>query len=295
MPSAYLLVSHGSKDRRPELSMQQLAALVCHEKPNNIFQGVIDNPVNAACGDSRIISPPKSVNIVGTACLELGVEPLHKQIENFAYRLAKEGFYKFGLDNLGLDNSALNALKILPIFLSPGVHVMEDIPSEVALAQQNLDSNTNIRISLLPYLGTHPGVMQLLAKQMASQVLPTWILLAHGSRRPGGNQPVEYIADSLGAIAAYWSTPPNLQSLVKELVDKGWKEIGIQPYFLFSGGITDKIARTTEELKFQFPGVNLYLNDPLGPSIDLAKIIWDLTEMNCQDTKQVIANPVAYE
>jgi sirohydrochlorin cobaltochelatase len=264
MSSAYLLVSHGSKDRRPELSMQRLAALVCREKPNNELNRVIDNPDDATFASSRVISTPKPVNrvnMIGTACLELGVEPLHKQIENFAYQVANNGF---------------NNLKILPIFLSPGVHVMEDIPSEVALAQQNL--NSSINISLLPYLGTHPGLTQLLGKQMASKFLPTWILLAHGSRRPGGNQPVENIANSLGAIAGYWSTPPNLQSLVRELVDKGCKEIGIQPYFLFSGGITDKIAVLTEELTFKFPGVNLYLNDPLGPSKDLVEIIWDLIE-----------------
>ncbi|MHC5830175.1 MAG: sirohydrochlorin chelatase, partial [Nostoc sp.] len=35
MSSAYLLLSHGSRDRRPEIAMQQLAKLVCNKLPKN--------------------------------------------------------------------------------------------------------------------------------------------------------------------------------------------------------------------------------------------------------------------
>jgi len=57
---------------------------------------------------------------------------------------------------------------------------------------------------------------------------------------------------------------------------QGYREIAILPYFLFSGGITDAIAQAVEALKLQFPGVSLYLAEPLGVSGELADLIGDL-------------------
>ncbi len=59
MTSAYLLVSHGSRDPRPEVAMQQLAGLVSEQMGNSKHQ-------------------------VGIAALELQPQPLHQQIQQFA-------------------------------------------------------------------------------------------------------------------------------------------------------------------------------------------------------------------
>ena len=59
MTSAYLLVSHGSRDPRPEVAMQQLAGLVSEQMGNSKHQ-------------------------VGIAALELQPQPLHQQIQKFA-------------------------------------------------------------------------------------------------------------------------------------------------------------------------------------------------------------------
>lgn len=56
MSTAYLLVSHGSRDPRPEIAMQQLAELVRAQRSD----------------------------LVGTACLELSSQPLHEQMVEFA-------------------------------------------------------------------------------------------------------------------------------------------------------------------------------------------------------------------
>ncbi|MBE9104407.1 sirohydrochlorin chelatase [Nostoc cf. edaphicum LEGE 07299] len=240
MSSAYLLLSHGSRDRRPEIAMQQLASLVCQKL--------------------------SSEHLVGIAALEMSPQPLHEQIQQFAKSA-------FG-DSLLSQNE--NRLKIVPLFLLPGVHVMTDIPAEVALAQQA--AGQDIIIELQPYLGSHPNLEKLLAKQIAAIKAEAWILLAHGSRRPGSQKTVEAMAASLGAVAAYWAGPPSLESRVKELVDAGYREIAILPYFLFAGGITDAIATSIEELKLQFSAVNFQLAEPLGVSAELAELIWDLTQ-----------------
>ncbi|BCL39460.1 sirohydrochlorin chelatase [Nostoc sp. MS1] len=234
MSSAYLLVSHGSRDPRPEVAMQQLAILVAE----------------------KLHLPEK---LVGTGYLELAPEPLHEQIKNFAQTAVAFGCHQ---------------LKIVPLFLLPGVHVMTDIPGEVAQAQQALSQD--ILIELQPYLGIHPGLQTFLQKQIATIKVEAWILLSHGSLRPGSQQPVETMAANIGAVAAYWSVAPSLGSRVKELIAAGHREIAILPYFLFSGGITDAIAQAVNELKLQFPGVSLYLAAPLGVSGELADLIGDL-------------------
>ena len=127
MPFAYLLVSHGSRDPRPVIAMQQLAELLYDKLQSNLT--VCDG----------VASPLGCETLVGTAYLELSPEPLHEQIVKFGRNAA---------------NFGCNGLKILPLFLLPGVHVMQDIPSEVALAQQVLSQD--MMINLQPYLGSHP-------------------------------------------------------------------------------------------------------------------------------------------
>jgi len=234
MSSAYLLVSHGSRDPRPELAMKQLAGLVSENLPKN-------------------------ENLVGTATLELNSQLLREQIQEFA-RMAQACGY--------------NCLEIIPLFLVPGVHVMRDIPTEVALAQQAMGED--IIIDLRPYLGTNSGLAKLLRVTMANIKAEGWILLAHGSRRPSSQEPVEVLAESLGAVAAYWSISPGLESRVRELIAAGCGEIAILPYVLFAGGITDAIAHSLLTLKLEFPAVNFQLLEPLGASTELANLIWEL-------------------
>ncbi|MEH2251244.1 sirohydrochlorin chelatase [Nostoc sp.] len=254
MSSAYLLVSHGSRDPRPEIAMQQLAKLLCNKLPKNH-------------------NPSDCEHLVGIAALEMSSQPLHKQIQQFA----KSAFYDaYGGLRLRPVSQNDNRLKIVPLFLLPGVHVMTDIPAEVALAQRA--TGQDMMIELQPYLGSHPNLEKLLAKQIAAIKAEAWILLAHGSRRPGSQETVEAMAASLGAVGAYWAVPPSLESRVKELVTAGYQEIAILPYFLFAGGITDAIAASIEELKLQFSAVNFQLAEPLGASAELAELIWDLTD-----------------
>ncbi|MBD2356518.1 sirohydrochlorin chelatase [Tolypothrix sp. FACHB-123] len=232
MSSAYLLVSHGSRDPRPEIAIQQLLGLIREQVKEDIFD---------------------------SACLELQPEPLHEQIKKFAVTALAAGY---------------NRLQVIPLFLAPGVHVMKDVPDEIALAQQALGQD--MIVDLQPYIGTHPNLKCLLAKQITQKNTATWIILAHGSRRPSSQEQVEAMAQDLGAVVAYWSITPSLESKVKDLIAVGKREIAILPYFLFPGSITDAIAQSIDTLKLQFPLVNFYLAPPLGANTqELAQLIWD--------------------
>lgn len=235
--SAYLLVSHGSRDPRPQVAMNDLAQQV-----------------------ARLLSDtgmPDSAPLVGTAVLELAPELLHQQILAFADRAIQTG---------------CDQLEVIPIFLLPGVHVKEDIPAELALAQQQLSDR--LRLILHPHLGTQPDFGKLLLHSAKREM--GRILMSHGSRRAASLQSVEAIADQMGAVAAYWSVPPNLETQITALVKQGHRQIQIFPYFLFEGGITDAIGREVERLRQEFPATELSLAKPLVATPELANSVLQL-------------------
>lgn len=271
MPSAYLLVSHGSRDPRPQVAIEQLVQLISQSlvssygKLRTVEKAIVGiQSRTGEVGTGRAIlasSHQPLVTNVGAACLELSPLPLHQQIVEFGDRALAQGY---------------NDLQVIPLFLLPGVHVMEDIPSEVDLAQRILGQK--LKLDLKPHLGTRPGLVHLLATQVDSSGAEAWILLAHGSRRAGSNQPVDATAKLLKALPAYWAVAPSLKSRVQELVRAGHQRIGIMPYFLFAGGITDAIALAVEQLQGQFPAVELRLAEPIGASRELADLILDLMD-----------------
>jgi sirohydrochlorin ferrochelatase len=227
--SAYLLISHGSRDPRPEIAIAQLAEQVAQKLPDRL--------------------------LVKTAVLDCTPIPLHQQIQAFAQAAAQ---------------SPITQIYLIPLFLIPGVHVMEDIPGEVAIAQTALGNS--IQLTICPYIGTDLSLYQLLNIPDSSGK----IFMSHGSRRAGGNAPIEAIATQLQALPAYWSVEPKLETQVAALVAQGYAEITVLPYFLFEGGITDAIAQTIAQLRQQFPTTRLEMAETLGANSELATHIVNL-------------------
>jgi sirohydrochlorin cobaltochelatase len=227
LPSAYLLVSHGSRDPRPQIAVSRLAAQLSSLDP---------------------------ANLIGTAQLELADKPLHAQIIDFAQTLLER---------------EIDKMVVLPLFLNPGVHVMDDIPAEIAQAKLELPA---IEITVAPFFGTCANLTDLFAQNRLD--LPDRsIILAHGSRRAGGNQTVDRLAAKLDLEPAYWSVAPSLTERVTALVAQGVTEIGILPYFLFAGGITDAIGESVAQLSKQFPQLRIILAEPIGNSPKLVMAI----------------------
>jgi sirohydrochlorin ferrochelatase len=127
-----------------------------------------------------------------------------------------------------------------------GIHVSEDIPHEVAIAQSKLQNRIPLRI--LPHLGTHLQIPDLLVQQFEkytdqhSPEKQARILVSHGSRRTEANQVVENLAKSSQAIAAYWGIEPKIETQIEHLIAQGIDRINVLPYFLTEGGITEAIA-----------------------------------------------------
>lgn len=274
--TAYLLVYHGSRDPRPGQAAERLAQFVREqlESPHGatVFssqpvQGkhlgpferlpaaVYGGGLPAGNQSRRAMVAPV---LVGTACLETGTLPLHQQIVKFGRRAAAAG---------------VTAIRIVPIFLLRGVHVLRDLPAEMQMAQRSLPDLT---LSLTPSLGDHPGLRHLVQERLQTTAADAWLLLAHGSRRPEGNRAIQTLAQSLGGAVAYWAVPPHLETQIIHLIQQGVQRLAILPYFLFMGSTTDAITQRTEELAERFPDLGIHLLPPLGPSPSLAQLVVDL-------------------
>ncbi|UBF27412.1 sirohydrochlorin chelatase [Kovacikia minuta CCNUW1] len=267
--SAYLLVYHGSSDPRPQAAAQAIAHFfserICHidtELPLSIQNPKLTQNSKLKTQNSSSHRTP----LISVAALEGDPLPLHQQICKLGQSL------QLAASNHDIPEPGW--LLVLPLFLLSGVHVMEDIPAEVAQAQTALGQGVDVKI--MPHLGSHGGLYRLIAERLSALPVEASILLSHGSRRPGANQRIEALAERLGAIPAYWSVPPNLESRLQELMDLGFKKIAILPYFLFSGSTTDAIAQTCDRLSHQFPTLDIHLFPPLEAYPELADLLVDL-------------------
>lgn len=238
LSSAYLLVSHGSRDPRPQIAVDRLA-----QQLSPYLQQ---------------LSSVHSLPSIATAQLELADKPLHLQINGFAAQCSERG---------------ISHLIILPLFLLPGVHVMDDIPAAVAIAEREIGAR--VKLTVAPFLGSAPNLVDLFAANRSGLPSSTTIL-SHGSRRSNGNAIVERLAAQLNVEVAYWSLEPSLTERVTTFIATGATEIGILPYFLFAGGITDAIAELVTKLRQQFPQVSLTIGEPLGNSPGLVTTIGEI-------------------
>ena len=264
--SAYLLVFHGSRDPRTQLAASRLGQLLTIKfKSKNILtkSKIILTQQNYIGLDVSVPQPemvttldlPK-IPLIEVAALELAPLSLNESLVKFTLKAYQKGFKQ---------------IKVLPLFLAPGVHVREDIPSEIACAITQI--NNQVTIELSPYLGKYSGMIQLLSRKFRELSGESRILVAHGSRLPTVERYYQSLATELNAVTAYWSTSPSLAQQVIAQIAAGQKKIAILPYFLFSGRITQAIAKEVATLQAEHPQVELILGQPLGATEALAEII----------------------
>lgn len=285
--TAYLLISHGSRDPRHQMAINRLAQLL-RERLNPAMISPWSQPIEPLMAESHYASaavltpqtslhqrvnssvvtalPPKTKItpaklpqdrfIVGTAVLEFGLLPLHQQICEFGQRLSSAG---------------VERLHLVPLFLLRGKHVTQDIPDEVKQARHKLGDL--IELELGEHIGGSPGMSDLITNRFRHAPMAGRLLVAHGSRRTKGNRAVDNLAKSLGMAAAYWMSESDIESKTIDLMQQGCSTLTIFPYFLFAGGITDAVAHLTEELAERFPRTNFRLLPPLGATADLADLV----------------------
>jgi sirohydrochlorin cobaltochelatase len=181
---------------------------------------------------------------LGVACLELAAVDLPTQIRQFtAEALAAN----------------LHEIKVLPLFLAPGVHSTEDIPQAIESVRSTLSASC--QLTLLDAIGHDMlEVLQSIRPQLPS----TSILLVHGSRNPGAF--LSDLARALELELVAWAIPtPGAQRFTDWVATyPSGQPVGILLYFLFPGKITTAITKSINELRSRFPAVEWQLTDPLA-------------------------------
>jgi len=240
----FFLVSHGSRDSRSSQGLKQLAAEVRTHLQQNY------DPHTQVWG----------------SVLELADKPLHQQIE------AKIHAY-FTSSNPGLHLPQSLSIGIFPLFLQPGTHVLVDLPREIGLAQRH-----SCQLLCYPYLGAEPTIVDYIRPQLDPKY--TWICLAHGSSRPETTDTFAQLHQTLGTIPAYLHHPPFLPETIDRLIQQGNDRLGLFPYFLFPGRLTDAIVTTVEAYKTQYPAIDWYPLPLLSQQIGFSSLIANLLRKN---------------
>jgi sirohydrochlorin ferrochelatase len=270
--STYILVFHGSHDPRSQQAASQLTDAFRQriQQTDPVIEAIgeaipADPVLRRSFTSTQLVTMSSAVKtgicVVQDAYLECHSRPLVEQID----RVLRQSH--------AIASSITVPCQIIPVFLLAGTHVMVDLPAAIAAVQ----TSPNQMLTITPHLGSHPGLKRLLNECLSPLPMEAWILLAHGSRRSSANQAIEQLALDLGTVTAYWSTAPSLETRIHELAASGLRKIGILPYFLFSGAITDAIAQGVAQLRLTFPNLTLTLAQPLDVKIpELADLLVDL-------------------
>jgi sirohydrochlorin cobaltochelatase len=223
--TAYLFLAHGSRDLRTTTALQQLVQ-----------------------AGQALLSP--QARLLGTAYLELADRPITEQIMLFAQQAVHHNCQR---------------IKILPLFLAPGTHVLDDLPIAIQQAQKQLADRC--QLELLTYLGAHVDMIQIL-QQQRQQLPATSIFLAHGSSQIAAQDFLTAVANHLQLAPAYWSGTPQLAEQITQLAAHHPTEIGILPYFLFPGRISTALGQVINELQSLFPDIQFrFTQKELEPSL----------------------------
>jgi sirohydrochlorin ferrochelatase len=187
--------------------------------------------------------------------LECDSQPLSQRILQFAEQARAQSIAR---------------VQIVPLFLLPGVHVMQDIPTAVQQAQQHISTPA---IELVPYLGAAAMLPRWLQQQLAPVTAEARLVVAHGSRRPQGNEPVEVLAQMLDATVAYWAIQPSFADQVERLYGQGYRWIVVLPYILFPGGMSQGLIQQSAQLTQRWPQLQLTILPCLAEEDGLVELL----------------------
>ena len=251
------MVFHGSRDHKAQhaaFNLVQQLNVKFKSKHTLTQHNFVESNCLASATSNNFADHP----LIEVAALELAPVSLREKLVSFAKKAYRAGYLK---------------VKVLPLFLAPGVHVQEDIPIEVAAAIKNI--NNKLTIELSPYLGKYSGIVTLLSREFSELSAEKCILIAHGSRLPQVAEYYQSLADHLEVTMAYWSMNPGLEEQIVTQIKQGKSKIAIVPYFLFPGKITKMITNQVTQLQQLYPQVKLCMGQPLGTTAALAELIFE--------------------
>ena len=180
----------------------------------------------------------------------------------------------------GLDRAAADSRKViaLPLILNAAGHVKMEIPAAIEAARLR---HPGVTFSCLPHLGMGREVFALLQQRinrlMGELAMPDpkttgVILLGRGSSDAGANGEVARTArwvledghHELVDVAFTGVTFPRLETVVQRQIKLGMTQIVIQPLYLFTGLLIERIKTQVERLRTTYPQAAFALGGYFG-------------------------------
>lgn len=170
-----------------------------------------------------------------------------------------------------LAEQGIERVAAIPYFLFAGGHVKYDIPREIAEERQKYPA-MEIR------LGRHIGLDQALLRAMADRLGPVGdqavLLVGRGSLEP---EPIADMALVARNFAQSQGLPavehcfialasPDLPTGIANCRKKGYRDVVVVPYFLFTGVLVKRIERISREL-------DACIRPHLGHHDDLVRLV----------------------
>ncbi len=180
----------------------------------------------------------------------------------------------------GLDKAAANSRRVIvvPLILNAAGHVKMDIPQAVGAARTR-HSGIEFRSTMPLGMGREIHAIlrhriDHLLKELAGPDPRTTgiILLGRGSSDAGANGEIAKMArwvfedrqHDLVDIAFTGITLPRLETVVQRQVKLGMTQIVIQPVYLFTGVLIDRIQQQVARLRLSYPHIAFALGSYFG-------------------------------
>ncbi|QQS53491.1 MAG: sirohydrochlorin chelatase [Candidatus Competibacteraceae bacterium] len=180
----------------------------------------------------------------------------------------------------GLDRAAAHGRRVvvLPLILNAASHVKMDIPTAIAAARIR---HPTIEFACAPHLGLGREIFAIVMRRldglMRDMAMPDprttgVILLGRGSSDASANGDMARLArwvyeaseHDLADIAFTDVTHPRLESVVQRQVRLGMSQILVQPVYLFTGVLIERIGEQMTRLKQVYPQVSFALGSYFG-------------------------------
>ena len=147
--SAFLLIFHGSSNPNYLSSPLKLAALIRTVLINQ-HSDILNSDLSFPQQNQKILTQNNNpeIPLIEIATLECADIPLSQSIIEFAKQAIVQNYRR---------------LVLIPVFLSAGVHVLEDIPEELSQAKKVLGNA--IEFQLTDYVGNFSRMQSLIANR----------------------------------------------------------------------------------------------------------------------------------
>lgn len=193
------------------------------------------------------------------------------------------------LMNEGLDRAAAGSRKVIavPLILNAAGHVKMEIPEAVEAARAR---HPGVEFICTPHLGMNREIYGILCQRidhlLRDLAMPDprttgIILLGRGSSDAGANGEIAKMArwvfedrqHDLVDIAFTGITLPRLETVVQRQVKLGMTQIVIQPVYLFTGVLIERIQQQVARLRQGYPHIAFALGGYFGFDPAIYKLV----------------------